>query len=143
MSGADTRTQRAEDTEAETGWCPGGRGGLLEKFTVGDMYYNPFGKTVTDSDNQWFAVWTQNAAKTRVDANFTTGTEFGKPLVIFLYPRTRPRQSTIDLSNVCAALGRDLVRMPHPVYEGDTIHFRSKMLNIRGSGSRPIPVWSA
>lgn len=39
--------------------------------------------------------------------------------------------------NVFANLGWDQVRMPHPVYEGDTIYSRSKVLEVRGSGSWP------
>ena len=47
-------------------------------------------------------------------------------------------QSTIDLStNVFANLGWDEVRTPHPVFEGDTIYSRSKVLATRESRSRP------
>jgi acyl dehydratase len=135
----------AADTLAGSNEAPGTRvvpgwsGRLLEDFTVGDVYYHPFGKTVTETDNQWFTLLTQNVAKTHVDANFAAQTEFGKPLVnsTFILALVTG-QSTIDLSmNVFANLGWDQVRMPHPVYEGDTIYSRSKVLNIRESGSRP------
>jgi itaconyl-CoA hydratase len=47
-------------------------------------------------------------------------------------------QSTIDLStNVFANLGWDEVRTPHPVFEGDTIYSRSKVLSARESTTRP------
>jgi acyl dehydratase len=36
-----------------------------------------------------------------------------------------------------ANLGWDEVRLPHPVFEGDTIHSRSEVLEIRASRSRP------
>jgi len=133
----DTSVGKSDSTESRV--VPGWSGRLLEDFTVGDVYYHPFGKTVTEADNQWFTLLTQNVAKTHVDANFAAQTEFGKPLVnsTFILALVTG-QSTIDLSmNVFANLGWDQVRMPHPVYEGDTIYSRSKVLNIRESGSRP------
>ena len=118
---------------------PGWSGRLFEDFTVGDVYYHPFGKTVTEADNQWFTLLTQNVAKTHVDANFAAHTEFGKPLVnSTLILALVTGQSTIDLSmNVFANMGWDTVRMPTPVFEGDTIYSRSKVLAIRASSSRP------
>ena len=139
----DTRTGNGTSADsngsAYSRVVPGWSGRLLEDFTVGDVYYHPFGKTVTEADNQWFTLLTQNVAKTHVDSNFASQTEFGKPLVnsTFILALVTG-QSTIDLSmNVFANLGWDQVRMPHPVYQGDTIYSRSKVLNIRESGSRP------
>jgi itaconyl-CoA hydratase len=140
MHNAPAQNDRSVTTEeSETRVVPGWSGRLLEDFTVGDVYYHPFGKTVTEADNQWFTLLTQNVAKTHVDANFAAQTEFGKPLVnsTFILALVTG-QSTIDLSmNVFANLGWDQVRMPRPVYEGDTIYSRSKVLGIRESGSRP------
>src|SRR6478735_5399564 len=118
---------------------PGWSGRLLEDFKIGHVYYHPFGKTVTEADNQWFTLLTQNVAKTHVDANFAARTEFRKPLVnsTFILALVTG-QSTIDLSmNVFANLGWDKVRMPRPVFEGDTIYSRSKVLEVRESASRP------
>ena len=65
------------DSRVVEGWT----GRLFEDFTVGDIYYHPFGKTVTQADNQQFTLSTQNVSKTHVDAHFGSKTEFGKPLV--------------------------------------------------------------
>jgi hypothetical protein len=47
-------------------------------------------------------------------------------------------QSVMDLSqNVFANLGWDEVRLPNPVYEGDTLYARSEVLEMRESKSRP------
>lgn len=124
---------------SESRVVPGWTGRLYEDFAVGDVYYHPFGKTVTETDNQWFTLLTQNVAKTHVDAHFAGQTEFGRPLVnsTFLLALVTG-QSTIDLSmNVFANLGWDEVRMPHPVFAGDTIYSRSKVLELRASSSRP------
>jgi itaconyl-CoA hydratase len=118
---------------------PGWTGRLFEDFAVGDVYYHPFGKTVTQADNQQFTLMTQNVAKTHVDVNFAASTEFGRPLVNSTFILSLVTgQSTIDLSmNVFANMGWDEVRMPNPVFEGDTIYSRSKVLALRASNSRP------
>jgi acyl dehydratase len=47
-------------------------------------------------------------------------------------------QSVSDVSqNVLANLAWDEVRLPNPVFEGDTIHSRSEVLSKRESHSRP------
>ena len=126
---------RAPESRVVAGWT----GRLFEDFSVGDVYYHPFGKTVIQADNQWFTLLTQNVAKTHVDSNFASGTEFGRPLVNSTFTLALVTgQSTIDLSmNVFANMGWDEVRMPNPVYEGDTIYSRSKVLETRISRSRP------
>jgi acyl dehydratase len=46
-------------------------------------------------------------------------------------------QSVTDVSqNVMANLGWDEVRLPNPVFEGDTIYSRSEVLETRESKSR-------
>ena len=131
--------QTAAESPTPTRVVPGWTGRLFEDFVVGDIYEHPFGKTVTQADNQWFTLLTQNVAKVHVDANFARQTEFGRPLVnsAFILALVTG-QSTIDLSmNVFANLGWDEVRMPHPVFEGDTIYSRSQVLATRSSASRP------
>lgn len=125
----------AQQSRVVEGWT----GRLFEDFEVGNIYYHPFGKTVTQADNQLFTLSTQNVSKTHVDANFASLTEFGKPLVNSTFVLALVTgQSTIDLSmNVFANLGWDEVRLPIPVLEGDTIYSRSKVLSLRESGSRP------
>jgi itaconyl-CoA hydratase len=117
----------------------GWNGRFFEDFSIGDLYYHPAGKTVTTTDNQWFTLLTQNTSKTHVDANYALQTEQGKPLVVSTFTLALVTgQSTTDLSmNVFANLGWDEVRMPAPVFEGDTIYSRSKILALRDSGSRP------
>lgn len=117
------------------GWS----GRFFEDFEPGEIYYHPLGKTVTTADNQWFTLLTQNTAKVHFDAVSAQSTEFGKPLVnsTFILALVTG-QSVIDLSfNVIANLGWDEVRLPAPVFEGDTIYSRSKVLSTRASGSRP------
>lgn len=117
----------------------GWRGRFFEDFEPGDVYYHPLGKTVGEADNQWFTLLTQNTAKIHVDHVAAAATEFGRPLVNSTYVLALVTgQSVIDLSfNVFANLGWDEVRMPAPVFVGDTIYSRSKVLETRASRSRP------
>lgn len=130
-----THPAEPEGTRVVPGWT----GRVFEDFAVGEMYYHPFGRTVGETDNQWFTLLTQNVAKVHVDRNFAAGTEFGRILVNSTFTLALVTgQSTIDLSmNVFANLGWDEVRLPHPVFEGDTIHSRSTVLSLRPSASRP------
>ena len=116
-----------------------GVGRLFEDFRPGEVIYHPFGKTVTEADNQTFTLMTQNVARIHLDKHFAARTEFGRPLVNSTFTLALVTgQSTIDLStNVFANLGWDEVRTPHPVFEGDTIYSRSKVLAARESISRP------
>lgn len=126
------------DPDQEARVVVGWTGRLFEDFIVGDIYYHPFGKTITEADNQSITLMTQNVSKTHVDHNFAKNTEFERPLVnSVLTLALVTGQSTMDLSmNVYANMGWDEVRMPHPVYEGDTIYSRSKVLSARPSRSR-------
>jgi itaconyl-CoA hydratase len=116
----------------------GWRGRYLEDFAIGDVYEHPLGRTVTTADNIWFTLLTQNTAPIHFDHHYAAQTEFGKPLVnSCLTLALVTGQSVTDVSqNVMANLGWDEVRLPHPLFEGDTVYSRSEVLEIRGSKSR-------
>src|SRR5690348_3877085 len=73
------------------------------------------------------------------DHAYAAKTEFGKPLVDSTFTLALVTgQSVIDLSlNVMANLGWDEIRLPNPVFEGDTIYSQSEVLSARESKSRP------
>jgi itaconyl-CoA hydratase len=73
------------------------------------------------------------------DHHYASQTEFGKPLVDSTFTLALvPGQSVTDVSpNDFANLGWDEVRLPNPVFEGDTIYSRSAVLEKRESRSRP------
>ena len=117
----------------------GWRGRFYEDFTVGDVYQHPLGRTVTTTDNLWFTLLTQNTAPIHFDHHYAAQTAFGKPLVDSTFTLALVTgQSVSDISqNVFANLGWDEVRLPHPVFEGDTIYSQSEVLSMRESASRP------
>ena len=117
------------------GWT----GRVFEDFAVGDVYEHPLGRTILDADNVWFSCLTMNTNPIHFDGEYAARTEFGKRLVNSCFTLSLVTgQSTIDLTmNAVANLGWDEVRLPHPVFEGDTIRARSEVLEARESKSRP------
>ncbi len=117
------------------GWT----GRVFEDFTVGDVYEHPLGRTLLAADNVWFTCLTMNTNPIHFDAEYSSRTEFGKPLMNSCFTLALVTgQSVIDLTqNAVANLGWDEVRLPHPVFEGDTIYSRSEVLETRESKSRP------
>lgn len=116
----------------------GWRGRFFEDFEIGDVYEHPLGRTITATDNTWFTLLTQNTAPIHFDHHYAAQTEFGKPLVnSCLTLALVTGQSVTDVSqNVMANLGWDEVRLPNPVFEGDTVYSRSEVLETRASRSR-------
>jgi itaconyl-CoA hydratase len=117
----------------------GWRGRFWEDFEVGDVYEHPLGRTIHPADNTWFTLLTQNTAPLHFDVNYAAQTEFGRPLVnSCLTLALVTGQSVTDVSqNVMANLGWDEVRIPNPLFEGDTVYSRSEVLEKRESRSRP------
>jgi itaconyl-CoA hydratase len=123
-----------EKMTVKAGWT----GRCFEDFEVGDVYEHPLGRTITTADNIWFTLLTQNTAPIHFDHHYASQTEFGKPLVnSCLTLALVTGQSVTDISqNVMANLGWDEVRLPKPVFEGDTLYSRSEVLEKRDSKSR-------
>ena len=117
----------------------GWRGRFYEDFVVGDIYEHPLGRTITTTDNIWFTLLTQNTAPIHFDHYYSAQTEFGKPLVNSAFTLALVAgQSVTDVSqNVMANLGWEEIKLPHPLFEGDTVYSRSEVLAKRESKSRP------
>ena len=117
------------------GWT----GRVFEDFTVGDVYEHPLGRTLLAADNVWFSCLTMNTNPIHFDAEYASRTEFKKPVVNSCFTLALVTgQSTIDLTmNGVANLSWDDVRMPNPLFEGDTVYAKSEVLEIRESKSRP------
>lgn len=114
------------------------QGRFYEDFAVGDVYRHPLGRTITQTDNIWFTLLTVNTNPIHFDQVYASKTEFGKPLVdSTLTLAIVTGLSVADLSQNAINLGWEEVRLPHPVFEGDTIYAQSEVLEKRESQSRP------
>jgi itaconyl-CoA hydratase len=121
--------------DGEKGW----QGRYFEDFTVGAVYRHPLGRTVTETDNSWLTLLTQNTAPLHFDRHYAAQTTWGKPLVDSTFTLALiTGQSVTDVSmHVMANLGWDRVRLPNPVFEGDTLYSQSEVLTKRDSSSHP------
>jgi itaconyl-CoA hydratase len=123
------------DERAPKDW----RGRFLEDFDVGDIYRSRLGRTISEADNTWFTLLTMNTNQIHFNTAFAERTQFGKPLVVSsLTLAVVLGLSVADTSeNAAANLGWGDIKLPSPVYAGDTLWAESEVLNVRESGSRP------
>ena len=114
-------------------------GRYLEDFVVGDVYEHRPGRTITENDNIWFTLLTMNQHPLHFDMEYAKKSEFGKPLVnSCLTLAVVAGMSVSDVSQkTIANLGWDKVKMPNPVFNGDTLYAESEVLAVRESNSRP------
>jgi len=118
---------------------PGWKGRFYEDFEVGDIYRHPLGRTISETDNTWFTLLSVNTNQLHFNKEYGAKTNFGRRLVdSTLTLAVVTGLSVSDISqNVLANLGWDEVRLPNPVFNGDTIYAESRVLEKRESKSRP------
>jgi acyl dehydratase len=113
-------------------------GRCYEDFEPGMIIPHELGRTISAADNTWFTLLTVNSNPIHFDAYYASQTEFGRPLVnSTLTLAIVTGLSVGDVSRHAVNLGWDEVRMPAPVFEGDTIYARTEVLSRRESKSRP------
>ncbi|MFQ5761526.1 MAG: MaoC family dehydratase [Candidatus Bathyarchaeia archaeon] len=117
----------------------GWEGRFYEDFEIGDVYRHPYGRTVTETDNVWFTLLTMNTAQLHFNRHYAEQTEFKKPLVNSTFTLALVAgMSVMDLSeNAVANLGWGDIKLPNPVFAGDTLYAESEVLEKRESKSRP------
>ncbi len=111
-----------------------------EQFTVGMVFDHPWTRTVTETDNVLFSTMTMNPQPLHLDAHFAATTEFGRPLVNSLFTLGLMIGMSVNdttLGTTIANLGMTDVGFPKPLFHGDTIHVRTKVIALRESRSRP------
>jgi itaconyl-CoA hydratase len=117
-----------------SGW----EGRFFEDFNVGDVYRCRLGRTVTEADNIWFTLLTNNTNQIHFNNDFARRTEFGKCLInSMLTLAIVTGMGVTDVSENGVALGWDEVKLPHPLFAGDTLYSESQVLEKRESRSNP------
>jgi len=114
-------------------------GRSYEDFAVGDVYEHRPGRTITQADNTWFTLLTMNTHPLHFDEEYAKATEFGRCLVASpLTVAILVGMSVTDVSQKAIAnLGWREIRLPAPVFAGDTLYAESEVLEKRESKSRP------
>ncbi len=112
----------------------------FEEFSVGQEFVHGWTRTVTEFDNTMFSLLTMNPQPLHIDAHFSEKTEFGQRLFNSLYTLGIMIGMTVNdttLGTTVANLGMTDVVFPKPVFHGDTLRTRTKVLSVRPSRSRP------
>jgi len=113
-------------------------GRVYEDFEIGDIYQHALGRTITQADNIWFTLLTVNTNPIHFDAHYAAQTEWGRPLVDSTFTLALVTGlSVADASQNAVNLGWDEVKLPHPVFEGDTLYAQTEVIDKRESKSRP------
>jgi itaconyl-CoA hydratase len=109
-----------------------------DELEVGAVYRSRFGRTVLEADNVWFTLLTMNTNPIHFDAAYAAGTEWKRPLVDSTFTLALVTGlSVYDVSEAAVNLGWREVRLPAPVFAGDTIRAETEVLSKRESASRP------
>lgn len=115
------------------------RGRYYEDLEVGDVFTSRLGRTITETENIWFATLTMNTNQIHFNHAYAEQTPFGAPLVV----STLTLAIVVGLSvgdtseNAIANLAWKNIELPNPVYAGDTLWAESEILGLRESSSRP------
>lgn len=112
---------------------------LYEDFTLGDTYRSAVGRTVTETDNLLYTMLAMNTNELHFNEESARESEWGKPLVNSTF--TLALVLGLSVADTTQAGGVNLgwteIRLPHPVFVGDTIWSETEVRSARESGSRP------
>lgn len=124
-----------DDNTAPKSW----RGRFYEDLEIGDVYRSRIGRTITEADNVWFTCLTMNTNQIHFNDAFAAGTQFGRPLVNSAFTLALVVGLTVpDTSeNATANLGWGEIKLPNPVFVGDTLWAESEITARRESQSKP------
>ena len=115
-----------------------GMGRSYRELDVGAVYESRHGRTVLEADNVWFTLLTHNTNPIHFDAEYAATTEWGRPLVDSTFTLALVTGLSVpDVSERGVNLGWREVRLPAPVFAGDTIRAETEVLEKRESQSRP------
>ena len=123
-------------------------GRFFDEWRVGDHVVHAVTRTVTETDNLLISTLTHNPQPLHLDAEAAKESEFGQILVnscLTFSLTVGVSVADTTLGTLVANLGFDEVRLPKPVFIGDTLHFESECLELRESKSRPnagIVTWA-
>lgn len=113
-----------------------------EDINIGDTYKSTNGRTVTDVDNIWFTLLTNNSNQIHFNSDYTSKNYSGEPfngrLVVngMLTIAIVVGLAVEHTSKNGFMLGIDDVKYKHPVFAGDTLYSSVEVVDKRESTSR-------
>lgn len=115
-------------------------GRYFEEWQVGGRIVHELRRTVTETDNLLVSTLTHNPQPLHLDAEYAGATEFGRIVVNGTFTFALLVGISVGdttLGTLVANLGYDEVRMPKPVFIGDTLRAETEVVELRPSKSRP------
>jgi itaconyl-CoA hydratase len=111
----------------------------FEDLEVGRIYAHRYGRTVTEADNIWITLITLGINQIHFNGHYASKTRFGRPILAspFTLAVVTGLSATDFGETTVANLGWTDVMLPKPVFVGDTIYARTRILAKRPSNSRP------
>jgi itaconyl-CoA hydratase len=115
------------------------RARLFEDFEVGEVYRSRLGRTITETDNIWFTCLTMNTNQMHFNTPYSERTRFKQQLVNSTFTLALVMGLTVpDTSeNATANLEWQEIKLPNPVYNGDTLWAETEVLELRESRTNP------
>lgn len=111
-----------------------------EDFKIGMVFEHEWTRTLTEADNKWFSLITMNPQPVHIDSHAAANSSWGRPLInslLTLGCMVGMSVNDTTFGTTVANLGMSDVAFPHPLFEGDTIHIRTTVIDKRESKSRP------
>jgi len=115
-------------------------GKYFEQLEVGAVFEHLPHRTVTETDNLLFTTMTHNPQPLHLDAEFAATTEHGKILVNSYFTLALAVGLSVGdttLGTTIGNLGMENVEFPNPVFIGDTLRVRTRIVDKRESKSKP------
>lgn len=113
----------------------------FEDFSVGQLFQPPTRHTIVEADNVWFSPLTHNPARLHLDEEYChSHSVYGQRLVNRCFTLALMVGISVGdttLGTAIANRGWDEVRLPKPLFHGDTVRVETEVLEKRQSRSRP------
>ena len=117
---------------------PSKLGMYFEEFEVGQEIQHSLSKTIFESDNNFFSLLTMNHHPVHTNADYASHNQHGKILVVGTLVFSLSVGMTVpDISGKAIAnLDYENIRHLAPVFIGDTLYVRTKVLDKRESNTK-------
>lgn len=115
-------------------------GKYFETFAVDDVFDHQPTRTVTETDNLLFSALTLNPQPLHLDAEFAKASTHGQILVNSIFTLgllVGVSVGDTTLGTTLGNLGFDKTLFPNPVFIGDTLTARTRVVSKRESKSKP------
>ncbi|MCS2724522.1 MaoC family dehydratase [Bacteroides uniformis] len=117
---------------------PSELGHFYEDFIVGEVIQHNLSKTIFESDNNFFSLLTMNHHPVHTNIDYASRNQHGKILVVGTLVFSIAVGITVpDISGKAIAnLGYEAIRHLNPVFIGDTLYVKTKVLDKRESKTK-------